>query len=147
MKRKKKKVPTLPNHITPVMPDPASGIDTFNNSCNTNDIGVGLVEDITYSNLETLKEEIVNSTIDYMLSVGFEDEDDARAYCDFDFEDEGDRFRCEVRAELGYDGMGELCNVLNPIVERYDKNAYCLFLTLLNKLQEKINPNTKTAKK
>ena len=128
MKRKKKKVPTLPNHITPIMPDPASGIDTFNNSCNTNDIGVGLVEDITYSNLETLKEEIVNSTIDYMLSVGFEDEDDARAYCDFDFEDEGDRFRCEVRAELGYDGMGELCNVLNPIVERYDKDAYFDFV-------------------
>lgn len=184
--KKKKKVPTLPNHITPVMPDPAKGIDTFNNSCDVsqaNGGGTGLAEDIDTNDrfkyvselspdkqkkirqqlksagvkgrdlqlamnsrlvdledtislkesvgstdFETVKKEIIDATIDYMLSAGFEDEDDARAYCDFDFEDEGDRFRCEVRVELGFDGMGELSMYLNPIVERYDQDAYFDFV-------------------
>lgn len=33
------------------------------------------------------------------------------------------------------------------ISDKRNKYAYCLFLTLLNKLQKKINPDTKTAKK
>lgn len=31
---------------------------------------------------------------------------------------------CEVRAELDYDGMEQMIEVLNPIVKKYDKEAY-----------------------
>lgn len=31
---------------------------------------------------------------------------------------------CEVRAELSYEGMSEMIDALNPIVQKYDKDAY-----------------------
>lgn len=124
--RRKKKVPTLPNHITPVMPDFTYGADKFNNSCDVeqaNSLGVGLAEDMEKFNFDNLRMEIVTATIDYMIENGF-DEEDAQAYSDFDFVDEGDRFKCEVRGEFGFDEMGELCTILDPIVQQYDEDAY-----------------------
>lgn len=129
--RRKKKVPTLPNHITPVMPDFTYGADKFNNSCDVeqaSSMGTGLAENMEKFNFDNLRMEIVTATIDYMTANGFE-EDDARAYSDFEFVDDGDRFRCEVRGEFGLDEMGELSMILDPIVQRYDPDAYFDFVT------------------
>ena len=38
-------------------------------------------------------------------------------------EEEG-RIKCEVRAELSYDGMIELTEILDPIIAKYDADAY-----------------------
>ena len=38
--------------------------------------------------------------------------------------DNGDAIVAEIRSELDYEGMDKLAEVCNPIVEKYDKNAY-----------------------
>ena len=68
--------------------------------------------------------ELVTTALDWLTENCFEDYDDASAYTYFDVEDEGDRVKFEIRCELGYDQMGELCMVLDPILIKYDPNAY-----------------------
>lgn len=55
--------------------------------------------------------DITLNDINEMLVVDINDADDGRTIV-------------EVRAELSYDGMWELAEVLNPIVAKYDKEAY-----------------------
>ena len=41
-----------------------------------------------------------------------------------EFTDMGDQFKVEVRAELSYDALMDVARTLDPIVAKYDKNAY-----------------------
>lgn len=56
--------------------------------------------------------------------IGF-DEEDFDNYCRFEVNKEDDgRIRVEVRAEIGYESLEELCNYLNKYVKTFDKEAY-----------------------
>ena len=54
---------------------------------------------------------------------GFE-EDEINEYSVVEVTEKDGSIKVEVRAELDYDGLIELCQALNPVVEKYDKNAY-----------------------
>ena len=130
MTKRKKKVPTLPYKITPVLPDYEKGTEIFNNNANVNEISsdnatMSLGEDIKDSiiNLDNLQMEVVTTTSDFLIETGVE-EDDVPLFTDFEIEDEGDRIRIEIRCELDYDNIFELIQLLNPIVIKYDDNAY-----------------------
>lgn len=129
-KKKKKQIKLSPfTQITPIMPDSDKSIDKFNevsdvNMSNDMSGGVALGEAVKNLNLDNLKMEIITTTIDYMIDNGF-DEDEASAYTDFEIVDEGDRIKIEVRLDsFGMDMEGELCTVLDPIVAKYDTDAY-----------------------
>ena len=73
--------------------------------------------------IDKLHNELYNKLVKYGLSEGFpENEIDdyffvtvLRAY---------DHIECEVRAEVGYEGLEELCDLLNPVVIKYNPDAY-----------------------
>lgn len=55
-----------------------------------------------------------------MLSFGFES-DEIDKYSSIDIDSSS---RIEIRAELDYDQIDQLCEILNPIVEKYDRDSY-----------------------
>lgn len=75
-------------------------------------------------NTDSLKDKIKTAVKNYMLDQGF-DEDDAEYYSAVDFTNEDDGYiRIEVRAEVSYHGLMDLCEILNPIVAKKDKDSY-----------------------
>lgn len=50
--------------------------------------------------------------------------DEVDEYSVVEVTEEDGRIKAEVRAELDYDELFELCEALNPIVEKYDADAY-----------------------
>lgn len=81
-----------------------------------------LVEDDLYQ----LKNEIESEVKDYMLSLGFES-NEVKDYSVVDIifdSKERDTAIVEVRAELDYNELSELCNRLNKIVVDYDEDSY-----------------------
>lgn len=125
MRRRKKKVPTLPAHINPVLPDYDGGTDKFN-SMSSIDIGTsaGLSEALGKVNLDRLRMEIVTTTLDWLSDNVFMNEDDASSFTDFEIEDEDGIISISIHCDLDYDIMYELCEALDPIVSRYDPEAY-----------------------
>lgn len=130
-RKKKKKEPTLSpfTQITNIMPDSDKGLDKFNQMADVNINGssegnVSMGESLKQADIDMIQSEVVKNTVDYMMSQGF-DENEALAYSAFEFEDEGDRLKVEVRCDgFDYDSMDELCLILNDIVTKYDKYAY-----------------------
>lgn len=129
MKRKKRKrTPSLPNHITPVLPDYDKSIDAMNQSLDvdmsgTSD-GAGLGEALKPFNLDEIKMRIVTTTIDSMIEFGF-DEDDAEAYTDFDIEEIDTNTIC-IRIEIdacSIEDVNIIQDRLNSILLQYDPNA------------------------
>ena len=129
--KKKKKEPTLSpfTQITNIMPDSDKGLDKFNQMADVSIDGssegtVSMGESVERLNIDILQSEIIQGTIDYMMSQGF-DENEALAYSAFEIEDEGDRLKVEVRCDgLDYDSMLELSSQLDNIISKYDKDAY-----------------------
>lgn len=129
-KTKNGELPAL-STLTPIMPDGAAGIETFNNSFgdasgegvseNMNDIKSRLINEA--KTIDSLKSQIVNAVYEYMESEGFE-EDEVPAYTDVDIEDETDSYKITVSAEVSYDGLVNLIAMLDPIVQEYDKDSY-----------------------
>ena len=80
---------------------------------------------LTSNKLIKLKNEILSAVKDVMMSpnFGFE-EDEINEYSVVEVTEKDGSIKVEVRAELDYDGLIELCQALNPVVEKYDKNAY-----------------------
>lgn len=115
-KTKKEKLP-----ITPIMPDSAAGISSFNDYVGDNG-GQIMGEEFNEAYYQDLESDIIQKTVDYMRQVGFED--DAEAYTDFEFEETASGIRIDVRAELDYDSLIDLCDILNLVVYKYDENAY-----------------------
>ena len=84
-------------------------------------INESLTEDVDTSNLEPQIKEVVNA---FMAEVGYE-ADEIEAYTAVEIKDTADDMvQVEVRAELGYDDLMELCDKLNPIVAAVDHLAY-----------------------
>lgn len=80
-----------------------------------------LTEDVDTSNLEPQIKEVVNA---FMAEVGYE-ADEIEAYTAVEIKDtDNDMVQVEVRAELSYDDLMELCDKLNPIVAALDHLAY-----------------------
>ena len=80
---------------------------------------------LTRNKLVKLKNEILSVVKDVMMSpnFGFE-EDEINEYSVVEVTEKDGSIKVEVRAELDYDGLIELCQALDPVVEKYDKNAY-----------------------
>lgn len=80
---------------------------------------------LTSNKLIKLKNEILSVVKDVMMSpnFGFE-EDEIEEYSVVEVTEKDGKIKVEVRAELDYDGLIELCQALDPVVEKYDKNAY-----------------------
>ena len=84
-------------------------------------INESLTEGVDTSNLEPQIKEVVNA---FMAEVGYE-ADEIEAYTAVEIKDTvDDMVQVEVRAELGYDDLMELCDKLNPIVAALDHFAY-----------------------
>ena len=129
MKRKKRKrTPSLPNHITPVLPDYDKSIDAMNQSLDVDmsgtSEGAGLGEALKPFNLDEIKMRIVTTTLDTMIELGF-NEEDAEAYTDFDIENVDTNTIC-IRVEVDACNLEDLNIVqdrLNSILLQYDPNA------------------------
>lgn len=74
------------------------------------------------SKLNQIKDKITKVVKNVMMSAEFGfPEDEVEEYSVVEVDPSG---KIEVRAEVGYDGLMTLCDALNPIVQRYDKDSY-----------------------
>lgn len=155
-RKKKKKEPTLSpfTQITNIMPDSDKSLENFNHMADVNissssEGNVSMGESLKQLDIDVLQSDIIKSTIDYMMSQGF-DENEALAYSAFEFEDEGDRFYIEVRCDgFDYDSMDELIQKLDEIVTRYDKQSYfdVAYPGIINAYIDKNSPVIETLKR
>ena len=72
---------------------------------------------------DAVRTKIEKAVTRFMVSGGFP-EDEVWDYAHVDVADTSDGLRVEVRAELTYDNMYDLAETLNPIVAKYDSDAY-----------------------
>lgn len=74
------------------------------------------------SKLNQIKDKITKVVKNVMMSAEFGfPEDEVEEYSVVEVDPSG---KIEVRAEVDYDGLMTLCDALNPIVQRYDKDSY-----------------------
>lgn len=72
-----------------------------------------------------LKEELKSAVTDTMLSEEFRFyENEVEPYSAVDVYVKDNSIVCEIRAEVSFDGLMELCDKCNPVVEKYYKDAY-----------------------
>lgn len=72
-----------------------------------------------------LKEELKSAVTDTMLSEDFGFyENEVEQYSAVDVYVKDNNIVCEIRAEVSFDGLMELCDKCNPVVEKYYKDAY-----------------------
>lgn len=114
--KKKKKVPTLPANILPVIPDLFSGIGRFNANAN-----VSLGESMNNINMDKLRMEITTATIDYMIDIGL-DESEATLSTDVDIASNEDSAVITLSTGLGLDDKNELISILSSILDTYNVN-------------------------
>ena len=92
------------------------------------DFGPHYEEDEIYSSkqsnskLNQIRDKITKVVKNVMMSAEFGfPEDEVEEYSVVEVDPSG---KVEVRAEVGYEGLMTLCDALNPIVQRYDKDSY-----------------------
>lgn len=73
--------------------------------------------------VEWIKTKVWNAIVAKLEDDGWEP-DDIADYVFVEVTQEDDRIRVEVRAELSYEGLEELIECIDPIVQEYDNNAY-----------------------
>ena len=73
--------------------------------------------------LDTLEKEITDATHTFMMSKGFP-EDEVKDYSRVSTDITDDYVKISVGAELEYDSLFELCQTLDKIIEKEDKDAY-----------------------
>ena len=78
----------------------------------------------TKIDIKKLETEIREKVKEIMTSPEFGFEDDYDQYSTVEVYDRDNHYEIEVRAEVSYDGMMDMANALDPIIEKYDKNAY-----------------------
>jgi hypothetical protein len=114
-KTKKTKLPALSTlHPTPIMPDAAAGIDTFNGSFGES----WLTED-----LSSLKKDLESACVKFMLDKGFT-QDELSQVLNVTFEDEGGSAKVSIHADLTISSLRELADDLYSIISEYDPDAY-----------------------
>lgn len=115
-KTKKAKLPALSTlHPTAVLPDGAAGIATFNAS-----FGEGVDKQF----VGTLINNIGNACNKFLIDKGFEQEQIKDLFSvDIDTSDD-DTLLITVNVDLTISSLRELADVLYPIIEKYDEDAY-----------------------
>ena len=73
--------------------------------------------------LDKIKKEITDTTHKFMMSKGFP-EDEVKDYSRVSTDITDDYVKISVGAELEYDSLFELCQTLDKIIEKHDKDAY-----------------------
>lgn len=76
-----------------------------------------------YSHSDALNERLWDAAYKYMESLGYYD-DEIRSSLIIDVQEQPDRRYVDLRAELNYDELTGLLDVLDPIVQECDANAY-----------------------
>lgn len=75
--------------------------------------------------IPNLEEELKSAVTDTMLSEDFGFyENEVEQYSAVDVYIKDNNIVCEIRAEVSFDGLMELCDKCNPVVEKYYKDAY-----------------------
>lgn len=117
---------------TPDNKEPDAEFDTYEEAKEWFDDYEGFVDedDDIYSSttsdiISKLKEELKSAVTDTMLSeeFGFY-ENEVEQYSAVDVYMKDNNIVCEIRAEVSFDGLMELCDKCNPVVEKYYKDAY-----------------------
>lgn len=76
-------------------------------------------------NVRKLKSDIEKALYAIMMSPEFGfDSKEARQYTAVEISDYDGRTKVEVRAEVSFEGMLDIADALNPIIEKYDSQAY-----------------------
>ena len=70
-----------------------------------------------------LEQELKDALFDYMISQGFE-EDEVDEYSGVEVETTSEYTKYTIYAELSYNGMMDLLEALDPIIQKYDSDAY-----------------------
>lgn len=84
-----------------------------------------LNESASKFDLNKLKTEIEDKVKEVMTSPDFGyDSDEVDEYSTVEVKRLNDRVKVEIRAEVTFDGLTELGEACNPIIEKYDKEAY-----------------------
>lgn len=73
--------------------------------------------------IDKLHNELYNKIVKYGLSEGFP-ENEIDDYFFVTVLKAYDHIECEVRAEVDYEGLEALCDLLNPVVQKYEPAAY-----------------------
>ena len=82
-------------------------------------------ESVSKFDLNKLKTEIQDKVKEVMTSPDFAFEpDEVDEYSTVEVKRLDDRVKVEIRAEVTFDGLTELGEACNPIIEKYDKEAY-----------------------
>ena len=76
-----------------------------------------------YAHSDALDERLWDAAYEYMETLGYYD-DEIRSSLIIDVQEQPDRRYVDLRAELNYDELTGLLDVLDPIVQEYDANAY-----------------------
>lgn len=80
---------------------------------------------IKASMADSLYSKLHDALVDVMTSPKFGfPEDEVDDYSVIEIDEDSNQYRIEVRAELDYDGMSRLADALDPIIQRYDSEAY-----------------------
>lgn len=75
--------------------------------------------------LEDITSELEQKVKECMMSEEFGfTEDEVPQYSAVDVYMKDDRIVCEIRGELSFDGLMEMCECCNEVIEKYDPNAY-----------------------
>ena len=116
---------------TPDNTEPDAEFDTYEEAKEWFDYYEGFVdEDDIYSStmsdmIPKLKEELKSAVTDTMLSEEFGfSENEVEQYSAIDVYVKDNSIVCEIRAEVSFDGLMELCDNCNQVVEKYYKDAY-----------------------
>lgn len=72
---------------------------------------------------DEIRRKLSKELTDYMISQGFS-ADEVSDYTRIDFRIDDDQLVIEIGAEISYDGLMDLCDLLNPIVVSYDEDSY-----------------------
>lgn len=112
-KTKKAKLPAL-STLSPVLPDAAAGISTFNASFG---------EELSNSEIYELKDELETECIEFMIEKGF-DESEIKDSLHIDITQYQQIVSIVIKANLTISSLRELADTLYPITSQYDDESY-----------------------
>lgn len=112
-KTKKAKLPAL-STLSPVLPDAAAGISTFNASFG---------EELSNSDIDELKDELETECIEFMLEKGY-DETEIIDALHINMDQYKDIVNITIEANLTISSLRELADTLYPITSQYDDESY-----------------------
>ena len=112
-KTKKAKLPAL-STLSPILPDAAAGISTFNASFG---------EELSTSEVEQLKSELEDECIRFMVDKGF-DEEEIKDSLHININQYNEMVNITIKANLTISSLRELADTLYPITSQYDDESY-----------------------